>query len=117
MKHSDSPSPLWSLIALFLVASIPTAVFYKEGRSPGGTNAASPCARCDLGQDGNFLPVSNEPGGGLLYHPYYDETGKPNPRWFGNPLQRKNGLILIGNGIALDTSEIFDEALLRKGNK
>src|SRR5262245_40578459 len=79
MKHSDSPSPLWSLIALFLVASIPTAVFYKEGRSPGSTNAAPPYARCDFDQNGNFLPVSNEPCEGLLYRPYYDEAGKPNP--------------------------------------
>src|SRR5262245_55945058 len=124
MKHFHSPSPLWPLRVFFLIALASTAVTCKGGRSPGSTNAAPPLfAYGDLDQNGNFIPVSNEPSGGPVYRPYY-ETGEMNtPRYLHQSLRLKNGLIFITGGTdergfsALDTAEIFDETLLRKGER
>src|SRR6185503_3930728 len=124
MKHSHLPSYLWPLRAMFLIALVGTGLTCKGGRSPGSTNAAPALfAYGDLDQNGNFLPVSNDPSGGPVYRPYY-ETGDMNtPRYLHQSLRLKNGLIFITGGTdergfsALDTAEIFDETLLRKGER
>ena len=124
MKHSHLPSYLWPLRAMFLIALVGMGLTCKGGRSPGSTNAAPALFTYgDLDQNGNFLPVSNDPSGGPVYRPYYQTGDMNTPRYLHQALRLKNGLIFITGGTdergfsALDTAEIFDETLLRKDER